>query len=103
MTRTPSDRKSRLIDILTGGPTRREKGRDTLMDKGILKREAVFGNHLADMPPYLDPKSNHPSNPTELHGLPEFAVRCVQKIENMGGTVGIYRINGDAAVVQKIR
>ena len=36
-------------------------------------------------------------------GLPEFIVRCVRKIDPMVSTVGIYRINGDAAAVQKIR
>ena len=90
--------------LWTGGPLRREEGRDNLMDKGILKLEPVFGNYLCDMPPYFDPAVNNTHKKSELHGLPEFVVRCIQKIEKMGGeTVGIYRINGDAAVVQKIR
>ena len=90
--------------LWTGGPARREEGRDNLMDKGILKLEPVFGNYLSDMPPYFDPLVTDPAKPTEIHGLPEFVVRCVQKIEKMGsGTVGLYRINGDAAIVQKIR
>ena len=104
MTRTPSDRRSRFMALWTGGPVRREEGRDNLMDKGILKLEPVFGNYLAGMPTYSDPSMTDPQKPTELHGLPEFVVRCTQKIEKMGGeTVGLYRINGDAAVVQKIR
>lgn len=36
--------------------------------------------------------------------LPEFVVRCVGRIESVAaGTEGIYRVNGDAAAVQKIR
>ena len=86
-----------------GGPTKREEGRADLIERGILKRETVFGNYLADMPMISDPLVTDPNYPTEHHGIPEFIVRCIQKIENMEATVGLYRINGDASVVQKIR
>ena len=85
------------MSLLKGGPVELRERKDTLIDKGILKREAVFGNVLNDIPLRNDPQ--HP----EEHELPEFVVRCVHKIEQMGSTVGIYRVNGDAAVVQSIR
>lgn len=56
-----------------------------------LQPEAVFGNHLDNLPT------------DAVSGLPEFIVRCVTKIETMITTVGLYRVNGDAAVVQKLR
>ena len=46
-------------------------------------------------------QANLPSHPTEL--VPQFLVECVFRIESMIDTEGLYRINGDAAVVQKIR
>ena len=102
--RSPSDRTSRFMSLWRGGPSRREQGRDDLMERGIYGLEPVFGNHLKDMPMYKNPKSTDPILDSELHSLPEFVVRCVQKIEKMGATtVGLYRVNGDNAVVQKIR
>ncbi len=74
---------ARLID--------RRASKDELVKKGILKPEAVFGNQLVNLP--FD----------EVTRLPEFLLRCVQKIEDMITVVGIYRINGDAAAVQKLR
>lgn len=61
------------------------------MQKGIIKPEAVFGNYLENLP--YD----------EVTRLPEFLLRCVRKIETMMAVVGIYRVNGDAAAVQKLR
>ncbi len=69
----------------------RRASKDELVQKGILKPEAVFGNNLSDLP--YD----------EATGVPEFLIRCVRKIETMANVVGIYRINGDAAAVQKLR
>ena len=92
------------MSLWRGGPTRREQGRDDLMERGIYGLEPVFGNHLKDMPMYKNPKSTDPILDSDLHSLPEFVVRCIQKIEKMGATtVGLYRVNGDNAVVQKIR
>jgi hypothetical protein len=59
--------------------------------RGILKPERVFGNQL----------ENQPTD--DQTGMPEFLVRCVAKIEKMAMTEGIYRVNGDAAIVQKMR
>ena len=89
--------RTSIMSFLRGGPKEIEENREILIDKGIYKREAVFGNFLRDTPLWNDPL--HP----EEHELPQFVVRCVQKIENMDSTVGVYRINGDAAVVQSIR
>ena len=54
--------------------------RQSFLDKGILKLEPVFGNYLAGMPTYSDPSVTDPQKPTDVHGLPEFVVRCTQKI-----------------------
>ena len=86
--------------MITGGPGKREDRRNRLINQGILKPSNVFGNYLADMPKFA-PKDENKDN--DLIGLPEFLVRCIKKIESMGGTVGLYRVNGDAAVVQSIR
>ena len=51
----------------------------------------MFGNDLVLMP--RDKKTD----------LPEFIVRCIARIETMAGTDGLYRVNGDVAVVQKLR
>ena len=83
--------------LLRGGPERIRERKEDLQDKGILKREPVFGNILNDVPLWNDPQ-----NPDE-HELPQFVVRCIKKVETLGATVGIYRINGDAAIVQTIR
>ena len=64
--------------------------KEHLIAKGIYKPEAVFGNYLVNL-------SDTPS------GIPEFLTKCVEKIETMMDTVGIYRVNGDAAAVQKLR
>ena len=92
------------MSLWRGGPAKREQGRNDLLERGIYALEPVFGNHLQDMPPYIDASVTDEQKPTEIHRLPEFVVRCVQKVEQMGAsTVGLYRVNGDAAVVQKIR
>ena len=83
--------------LLKGGPTKIQERKDHLVDRGIYKREPVFGNYLNDVPLWNDVQ-----NPEE-HELPRFVIRCIKKIEKLGATVGIYRINGDAAVVQSIR
>ncbi len=64
--------------------------KEQLIEKGIYKPEAVFGNYLVNL-------SNTPS------GIAEFLVKCASRIETMIHTVGIYRVNGDAAAVQKLR
>ena len=82
-----------------------------VMRRGAHKCEAVFGGALENMPTYES--INSPTDKRQElderqirrqeDGLPEFIVRCVRKIDPMVSTVGIYRINGDAAAVQKIR
>ena len=62
-----------------------------MIRRGIYRQEAVFGNDLASLK--RDPSTD----------LPEFLVRCVARIEEFVDTVGVYRINGDAAAVQKLR
>ena len=69
----------------------RRKSKDELIKRGILKKEAVFGNELSAVK--RDPVS----------GLPEFLIKCVKRLEEFINEEGIYRINGDAAQVQKIR
>eukprot|EP00094_Tigriopus_californicus_P002144 TCALIF_02067-PA protein Name:"Similar to tag-325 WW domain-containing protein tag-325 (Caenorhabditis elegans)" AED:0.00 eAED:0.00 QI:67/0.83/0.42/1/1/0.85/7/0/693 len=90
--RTPS--KQKKINYLTAfiGNSRDSKrqSRESLVERGIIKPASVFGNSLSKMKP--DPAT----------GLPEFLVRATQRIETFADTVGIYRVNGDAAIVQKI-
>ena len=64
--------------------------KEQLIEKGIYKPEAIFGNFLVNLC-------------CTSSGIPEFLERCVAKIETMMDTVGIYRVNGDAAAVQKLR
>ena len=68
-----------------------------MIKKGILKPELVFGNALCNVPTY-----SSSSNKREKE-LPEFLVRIIKKIESKIDTVGLYRVNGDAAEVQQIR
>eukprot|EP00095_Tigriopus_kingsejongensis_P005231 maker-scaffold1237_size53912-snap-gene-0.8 protein:Tk05231 transcript:maker-scaffold1237_size53912-snap-gene-0.8-mRNA-1 annotation:"rho gtpase-activating protein 12" len=90
--RTPSKRNTiKIISQLFSNESNRGQSREKLIKDGIIKREAVFGNLLSDVK--TDPQS----------GLPEFVVRCIKRVEELVDTEGIYRINGDAAVVQKIR
>lgn len=69
----------------------RKKSREDLEKRGIYKKEAMFGNDLSGM-------ATEPGT-----GLPKFLVRCSKKIEEFADTEGVYRINGDAALVQKLR
>ena len=93
--RTPSQRSQRLSRFLARG-----RDRDKLEKKGIYKSEAVFGNDLEKVPLF-----NELDEPGALeNGLPEFLVLCVQKIDTMiAESTGLYRVNGDASKVQKIR
>ena len=64
---------------------------------------AKLGNNLENVPLYSGHSSNNSRFYTETCGLPEFVVRCIERIESMISTVGIYRINGDASLVEKIK
>lgn len=91
--RKPSKRStvlSKFFDSKSDEKDRR-KSKDELIARGIYKKENVFGNELRCIK--TDP----------VTGLPDFLVKCVRKIEEHLDTVGLYRINGDAALVQKIR
>lgn len=81
---------SRFFDS-QGSPAERRRSRDDLQSRGILKNPAVFGNDLVHMPR------------DDATGLPAFVVRCIERIEKMVETDGLYRVNGDVAVVQKLR
>ena len=87
-------------------PKTREGKLKELIKRGIYKRETVFGNELQNIPLYtLEVNNNndtHLSLPKEDE-LPEIVVRCIKKIDQMIDTTGLYRVNGDMAVVQKIR
>ena len=67
----------------------------------------IFGNCLANMPLCCntsDTIADHAQSITDSwDGLPEFIVLCVEKIEMMISTVGVYRINGSAEVIQELR
>ena len=104
LTQIPSNKRGKVRSLWgRGEQPKRTTKQDSSIDRVINKRQPVFANKLANVPPYIDSLVTDPDNPTEEHGLPEFLVRCIRKIENMGGTVGLYRVNGDTEVVQKIR
>ena len=91
--RKPSKRStvlSKFFDSKSDEKDRR-KSKDELIARGIYKKENVFGNVLKCI------------KADSATGMPEFLVKCVKKIEENLDTVGLYRINGDAALVQKIR
>ena len=67
------------------------QSRDDLVKGGIYKPEPIFGNFLDNLP--LDDQS----------GLPIFIKVIVAKIEAKIDTVGLYRVNGDNAAMQKLR
>ena len=69
--------------------------KSNVMRRSANKHEIVFGNDLKNVPRSIDSDS--------CLQLPEFLVRCIQKIDTMISTIGVYRINGDVAAVQKIR
>ncbi len=52
----------------------------------------MFGNELSEL--RVD---------DEVPEVPVFLVRCVRRLEELMEAVGIYRVNGDAAAVQKVR
>ena len=56
-----------------------------------------FENVLFDVPSY--------SSETVIiqKDLPTFVIKIIEKIESKINTVGLYRVNGDAAEVQQIR
>ena len=68
-----------------------------MIKKGILKPELVFGNALCNVPTYSSSSIKRDKE------LPEFLVRIIKRIELKIDTVGLYRVNGDAAEVQQIR
>ena len=67
------------------------KSMDDLMKGGIYKPEPVFGNFLCNIPQ------------DEELGIPVFVKVIVEKIEAKIDTVGLYRVNGDNAAMQKLR
>ena len=67
------------------------QSKQELMKKGIYKPEPVFGNFLDNLP--LDEKL----------GIPVFVKVIVEKVEAKIDTVGLYRVNGDNAAMQKLR
>ena len=64
-----------------------------LMQKGIYKAETVFGNELHKLKP----------NNGEESGLPYFLVCIIEQIEKQISSEGLYRVSGDAHLVQKLR
>ena len=67
------------------------QSKQELMKKGIYKPEPVFGNFLDNLP--LDEKL----------GIPVFVKVIIEKVEAKIDTVGLYRVNGDNAAMQKLR
>ena len=77
------------------------------------KNVPVFRNQLSKLPKYslasINPDQlipEYPENPEKLKlelECPEFVVRCLKRIETMKKFDGLYRINGDAEGIQKLK
>ena len=73
-------------------------------NKSEDKSYIVFGNCLSSVPLYFPPAGeiDRPEYPLE-YGLPMFLVRCINKIDTMIKTDGLYRINGDFEAVDNLK
>ena len=65
--------------------------------KNKNKLAPVFGNELKSIPKFTDSTVLHERE------LPKFLVKVIKKIEREIDTTGLYRINGVATDVEKIR
>ena len=65
--------------------------------KSKSKSNIVFGSKLEDVPKFLKSKSDREKL------LPEFLAKAIRKINAKIETVGIYRVNGDTAEVEKLK
>ena len=88
---TQSRRLSTRRTSALGDQLESRQSKDHLVKEGIYKPEPVFGNFLENLP--LD----------EVSGLPVFVKTLVEAIEEKIDTIGLYRVNGDNAAMQKLR
>ena len=65
--------------------------------KSKSKSNIVFGSTLEDVPKFVKSKSDREKL------LPEFLAKAIRKINSKIETVGIYRVNGDTAEVEKLK
>ena len=65
--------------------------------KSKSRSNVVFGSTLEDVPKFLKSKSDREKL------LPEFLAKAIRKINTKIETVGIYRVNGDTAEVEKLK
>jgi len=65
--------------------------------KSKSRSNVVFGSNLEDVPKFLKSKSDREKL------LPEFLAKAIRKINTKIETVGIYRVNGDTAEVEKLK
>jgi hypothetical protein len=108
------NRKASFRTLFAGGKERLRKKKEQLVKEYLEKNVLIFGNQLSELPKYslasinpdplilFDPKKDYSELDLELE-CPEFVVRCVQRIETMKSFDGLYRINGDAEEVQKLK
>ena len=71
--------------------------------RSTTKCENVFGNKLENVPLYSRGSDSSTCFYKKETDIPEFLVKSIEKIETMLSTVGLYRINGDAVFVAKLR
>ena len=71
--------------------------------RATAKSQTVFGNKLENLPLYSGCSDSSACFYNKEKDIPDFLVKSVEKIETMLSTVGIYRINGDAVLVAKLR
>ena len=106
-------RKLTFRSLFAGGKERLEARRKQIVHRLPKKNVGVFGNQICNLPLYSPSSipmilpSGIVSDLNEHHilecGVPEFVVRCLRRIETMKTYDGLYRINGDAEEVQKLK
>ena len=85
-------------------------GRENLRTKRLelwKKNVPIFGNELCNLPKYCADSMNSDKNRNAMQeleaGIPDIVVRCLKRIETMKTFDGLYRINGDAEEVKKLK
>ena len=117
-TDSPLTRKPSFRTLFAGGKERLRKKKEQLVKEFLDKNVPVFGSQLSELPKYslasdqliltgnqiflTDPENENSKLELEIK-CPEFVVRCLKRIETMKTFDGLYRINGDAEGVQKLK
>ena len=104
---SPRHARHSFRNLIAGGRDRLEQRKKEVISKKQPKVKPVFGRPLSKVPLHLPTEFDAISNINCHNSLekevPEFVVRCLKRIETMSTFDGLYRINGDAGNVQKLK